>query len=245
MGTLYSIYREDLMTTMFVAIPPDQNFSLPEGFRIVALYGASIFGNRPTSALITNEPDERVYKPENVAWGPGESLNVDSFTITASDGSAHEICGKAYRGTLCSFPPHETGRHSFEPENSGDTAPKKELYPDYYTGGEDDLEPWDVIKAFNLDYWRATALVYVIRAGRKPGNSEADDLRKAYTFLGERLDQLAEPKKMPAHEYPLDDPRHRCVQGLCDDHAGSMITHGTVQGYFTASNPDEGLHGAY
>jgi hypothetical protein len=24
----------------------------------------------------------------------------------------------------------------------------------------------------------------------------------------------------PAYDYPLDDPRHRCVQGLCDDHAG-------------------------
>jgi hypothetical protein len=24
---------------------------------------------------------------------------------------------------------------------------------------------------------------------------------------------------MPAYNRPLDDPRHRCVQGLCDDHA--------------------------
>lgn len=26
---------------------------------------------------------------------------------------------------------------------------------------------------------------------------------------------------MPAYNRPLDDPRHRCVQGLCDDHAGA------------------------
>jgi len=26
--------------------------------------------------------------------------------------------------------------------------------------------------------------------------------------------------KRPAYDYPIADPRHRCVQGLCDSHAG-------------------------
>lgn len=40
------------------------------------------------------------------------------------------------------------------------------------------------------------------------------------------LDLLPLPEQplpaRPAYDYPLNDPRHRCVQGVCDDHAGPV-----------------------
>src|SRR5271167_701756 len=44
-----------------------------------------------------------------------------------------------------------------------------ELHPSYYQTASG-LDPWDVVKAFNLDYWRGTAVVYLLRAGRKFGD---------------------------------------------------------------------------
>ena len=78
---------------------------------------------------------------------------------------------------------------------------KGELHPEYYQT-ESGLEPWDVIRAFHLDYWRGTAVAYLLRAGRKPdsegGNGAIDDIRKAWTFLGERLRDL-EKEAYPLH----------------------------------------------
>jgi Protein of unknwon function (DUF3310) len=70
---------------------------------------------------------------------------------------------------------------------SRDGRPYGELHPDYYKGGNG-IEPWDIIKAFKLDYWRGTAVAYLCRAGRK--DPEISDLRKAYTFIGERIREL-------------------------------------------------------
>jgi hypothetical protein len=239
------------VTIKFVAIPPNQDFDFPEGFRVVEFYGVSIMGGRPTSALITNEPDTRVYKPENVAWGPGEftysdqepeQVQVSSFAITEPDGS-REICGKPYNGVLCSFPPHAKGRHSFEPEDSSDA----EIRPDYYKG-KNDLEPWDVIKAFDLDYWRATAVAYLCRAGLKddePTLSEIADLRKAYTFIGERIRQLTAEFKPPADEYmPMGEYIKKRYPAEFYEPCGNPNCLGHARGE-DAPNPDEGLHGAY
>ena len=51
-------------------------------------------------------------------------------------------------------------------------------------------EPWDVIADWGLDYFSGSALKYISRAGRKAGNSEAQDLQKANDFLQKRLDNL-------------------------------------------------------
>lgn len=51
-------------------------------------------------------------------------------------------------------------------------------------------EPIDVISAWGLDYFKATALKYISRAGHKEGESEAKDLRKAVDFLSYRINQL-------------------------------------------------------
>jgi hypothetical protein len=64
-------------------------------------------------------------------------------------------------------------------------------HPDYYQtdGG---LNAWTVIKEFDLDYWRGSMVAYLLRMGRKPGESELDDMRKVYTFAAERVKQLEE-----------------------------------------------------
>lgn len=67
--------------------------------------------------------------------------------------------------------------------------PSRELHPDYYNVVPG-MQPWDIIKAYGLDYWKGTVLAYILRAGRKPGSSEYQDMLKAYTFLGEHLREL-------------------------------------------------------
>lgn len=65
------------------------------------------------------------------------------------------------------------------------------LNPDHYKGLKP--EPWDVMEAWGLTscYYKATALKYLARAGKKPGESEADDLGKCIAFLQRRLAQLS------------------------------------------------------
>jgi hypothetical protein len=62
------------------------------------------------------------------------------------------------------------------------------------------MQPWDVIKAFHLDYWRGTAVAYLLRAGRKPGdnggNGAISDIRKAWTVLGELLHELEDEQSI-------------------------------------------------
>lgn len=50
----------------------------------------------------------------------------------------------------------------------------------------------------------------------------AGELRAAVLggLTGEQGEGCAPGDVRPPCEYPLDDPRHRCVQGLCNDHAG-------------------------
>jgi len=45
------------------------------------------------------------------------------------------------------------------------------------------VEVWDYIHENNLCYFKGNILKYVIRAGRKSGETELDDLLKAQTYL--------------------------------------------------------------
>ena len=53
--------------------------------------------------------------------------------------------------------------------------------PDHYKTAL--IEVWDYIHANELCYFKGNILKYVIRAGRKSGETELDDLLKAKTYL--------------------------------------------------------------
>ena len=159
-------------------------FEMEPGWRVKQILnvGPTVFGKQTITILITDEPDDRVYKPENVVYGSGSFVPY---------GDSSTICGAVREGLLCNLDPGHLTRHSWDTEDPR----QDELHPSYYQT-ESGLQPWDVIKAFRLDYWRGNAVAYLLRAGRKPGdrggNGAIDDIRKAYTFLGERLRQLEE-----------------------------------------------------
>lgn len=52
------------------------------------------------------------------------------------------------------------------------------LTPDYYKG-KTGLEPKQVIKEFDLDFFLGNVIKYVCRAGKKPGESKVEALLKA------------------------------------------------------------------
>lgn len=60
-----------------------------------------------------------------------------------------------------------------------DLTPPEPIRPDYYQG-TDGMEPFDVIDAFNLDFYEGNAIKYLLRWRRKGG---VEDLRKARTYL--------------------------------------------------------------
>ncbi|MFD8117039.1 DUF3310 domain-containing protein [Streptomyces microflavus] len=45
------------------------------------------------------------------------------------------------------------------------------------------MQPWDIWKAFDLDPWQANAIKYLLRAGRKDGESTTKDLKKARHYI--------------------------------------------------------------
>lgn len=57
-----------------------------------------------------------------------------------------------------------------------------------------DMQPWDIWEAFNLDPWTATAVKYLLRAGKKSGEDEVKDLRKARYYV-DYLIERAERRK--------------------------------------------------
>ena len=52
--------------------------------------------------------------------------------------------------------------------------------PSHYHGS---VEPWDLIAAQDLDFFSGNIIKYVVRAGKKAGESDVDDLLKAQIYL--------------------------------------------------------------
>ncbi len=48
-----------------------------------------------------------------------------------------------------------------------------------------EIQPWDVINEWKLDFWAGNALKYICRAGKKEGNTAVQDYKKAITYLEE------------------------------------------------------------
>lgn len=66
--------------------------------------------------------------------------------------------------------------------------------PHYKSGG---MEVIDVIHAFSLDFWLGNAAKYILRAGRKAGETRLRDLKKARWYLDDMIRRLeqTEPEK--------------------------------------------------
>jgi hypothetical protein len=71
---------------------------------------------------------------------------------------------------------------------------EKIQHPAHYGGADNPYEAIKVIEAWNLGFALGNAVKYISRAGKKPGESELDDLKKARFYLERRLQQLEKEK---------------------------------------------------
>ena len=60
--------------------------------------------------------------------------------------------------------------------------------PDHYCFSE--IEPKDAIRDWNLGFNLGNVVKYVVRAGRKDGNTALDDLRKARQYINFEIDYI-------------------------------------------------------
>lgn len=78
---------------------------------------------------------------------------------------------------------------------------EKVKHPQHYGGAEDPYEAIKVIHAWGLGFDLGSALKYIRRAGRKPGESERDDLEKALFYIQDHLDRLPREERRPPPEF--------------------------------------------
>lgn len=64
-------------------------------------------------------------------------------------------------------------------------------HPAHY-GGDTTYEVIKVIEAWGLGFVLGNVVKYIARAGKKPGNSELQDLKKARDYLNKAIDKLEE-----------------------------------------------------
>jgi len=57
------------------------------------------------------------------------------------------------------------------------------IKPDYYNQHPDGFRPIQVINSWGLGFELGNAVKYIARAGKKPGQSRVQDLRKAIEYL--------------------------------------------------------------
>lgn len=60
-------------------------------------------------------------------------------------------------------------------------------HPDHYQAKG--MEAIDVIEAYNLNFSLGSAIKYILRAGKKPGESSIEDLNKAIWYLQREVDR--------------------------------------------------------
>jgi hypothetical protein len=58
--------------------------------------------------------------------------------------------------------------------------------PDHYTYS--DIQPFDVVKAWNLNFFEGNIAKYLCRAGKKPGVEKLTDYKKMQRYLEEMID---------------------------------------------------------
>jgi hypothetical protein len=67
---------------------------------------------------------------------------------------------------------------------------KKVEHPAHYGGAANPYEAIKVIRAWGLGFALGNAIKYIARAGRKPGESALDDLKKARWYLDNEIATL-------------------------------------------------------
>lgn len=67
-------------------------------------------------------------------------------------------------------------------------------HPAHYGGRDDPYEVIKVIEAWELDrdFYLATAVKYIARAGKKDPSKEIEDLEKAVWYLNRKIQRLKE-----------------------------------------------------
>ncbi len=74
---------------------------------------------------------------------------------------------------------------------SQSTTPPRST-PSYYLGAHKGIEAFDVCMDFARDSYNiGVAIAYLLRAGKKPGNSKEQDIEKAVDHLNKELEYLA------------------------------------------------------
>ena len=61
-------------------------------------------------------------------------------------------------------------------------------HPDHYQT-EGNLEAIDVIEAYKLNFSIGSAVKYLLRSGKKPGESAIEDLSKAIWYIQREIDR--------------------------------------------------------
>ena len=76
------------------------------------------------------------------------------------------------------------------------TVPEDKTRPSHYGGADNPYEAIKVIEAWGLGFCLGNAVKYISRAGKKEGESELDDLKKARWYIDRHIEQL---QKSAAH----------------------------------------------
>ena len=72
---------------------------------------------------------------------------------------------------------------------------KETVEPHYYIGKVHGYSAKNIVDDFDLTPWTAQAVQYILRAGKKEGNSPAQDIRKAINVLNFELEKLYKEEK--------------------------------------------------
>ena len=72
---------------------------------------------------------------------------------------------------------------------------KENVEPHYYIGKIHKYSAKNIVDDFDLTPWTAQAVQYILRAGKKEGNSSAQDIRKAINVLNFELEKLYKEDK--------------------------------------------------
>lgn len=74
----------------------------------------------------------------------------------------------------------------------GTVVPDRAVEHPAHYGGDTTYEVIKVIEAWGLGFVLGNVVKYVARAGKKPGNSELQDLKKARDYINKRIEKLEE-----------------------------------------------------